>query len=183
MPDDQPPEIVRVVVAGQVPPPLSGQHVAVERILSELDADERLEVRHLPYTFAESMGGQGRPTVGKLLEVLRIWWRLLRLRRTGAIDLYLHPVGGTSRSSTIRDLLILPAALTLSRHVVLQFHGAGHGRGWALGRSPLVQVARRVLGRCHAAVVHAEANAIDPRALGIGQVHVVPHRLVDLYRA
>lgn len=169
----------RVVVAGQIPPPLSGQHVAVETLLRSLQADERFEVEHLPYSFAASMEDQGRFTPAKVLQLLTLCARLVRLRMRGPIDVLVHPVGGTSTGSTIRDVTVLTLARALVRHTVVQFHGAGHGRAWPRDRRLLVRVARRAFRRADGAIVHARANAVDAEFLGIDPVFVAPHQIRD----
>jgi glycosyltransferase involved in cell wall biosynthesis len=69
--------------------------------------------------------------------------------------------------------------MLLSERTMLWFHGAGHGREWPGDRSPHVRLARRVLGRCDAAVVQSEANRIDPDWLGIKRLFVIPLASVD----
>lgn len=170
---------IRVVVGGQLPPPLSGQHLSVERGLVELRSDARLEVSHIPYRFAASVADQGRVSLRKLAAVWAVLCRLVRLRLSGRIDVFLHPIGGPSRSSTSKDLLLLPPIMLLCDRTMLRFHGAGHGREWTSDRSLLVGLARRVLGWCDAAVVQSEANRIDPEWLGIERLFVIPHGLVD----
>lgn len=170
---------IRVVVGGQLPPPVSGQHLAAERELAELRSDHRLEVAHIPYRFAETVADQGRASVRKLAGVGVVVGRLVRLRLSGRIDVFLHPISGPSRSSTAKDLLLLPPIILLSDRTMLRFHGAGHGREWAGDRSILVRIARRVLGRCDAAVVQSEVNRVDPEWFGIDRVFVIPLSLVD----
>jgi glycosyltransferase involved in cell wall biosynthesis len=165
---------IRVVVGGQLPPPLSGQHLALEAALLELRSDDRLKVDHLPYRFSKSIADQGRVSVRKAAGVGVVLGRLVRLRLSGRIDVFLHPIGGPSLSSTVKDLSLLPPIAVLSERTMLGFHGAGHAREWAGVRSPHVRLARRVLGRCDAAVVQSEANRIDPDWLGIKRLFVIP---------
>jgi glycosyltransferase involved in cell wall biosynthesis len=115
----------------------------------------------------------------KLAGVGAVLSRLVRLRMSGPIDVFLHPIGGPSRSSTAKDLLLLPPVMLLSDRTMLRFHGAGHARQWAGERSILFGVGRRVLGSCDAAVVQSEANRVDPEWLGIKRLFVIPLGLVD----
>src|SRR5437763_14852554 len=170
---------IRVVLGGQLPPPMSGQHLATEQELMELRSDVRLEVDHLAYRFSESFADQGRMALRKLAGVGAVLRRLVALRISGRIDVFLHPIGGPSRSSTTKDLLLLPPVMLLSDRTMLRFHGAGHAREWPGERSLLFAVGRRVLGRCDAAVVQSEANRIDPEWLGIKRLFVIPVRVAD----
>lgn len=171
----------RVVVGGQVPPPLSGQHVAVERVVTRLREDSRFDVEHLPYRFALTMTDQGRVTVAKVLTLIRLVVRVVSLRRSGPVDLFLHPISGPAIPAAVRDAAVVLAARMVSRSVVLQFHGGGHGVAW---QDPTW--AQRVLARAFSvadlAVVHARIHERDPAAVGIDRVEVVPHRLPDRRR-
>jgi glycosyltransferase involved in cell wall biosynthesis len=115
----------------------------------------------------------------KLAGVGVVVGRLVRLRLSRRIDVFLHPISGPSRPSTAKDLLLLPPIILLSDKTMLRFHGAGHSREWAGDHSALVRIARRVLGRCDAAVVQSEANRRDPEWFGIDRLFVVPLTLVD----
>jgi glycosyltransferase involved in cell wall biosynthesis len=153
--------------------------VATERELVELRSDDRLEIAHIPYHFAAEVSDQGRVSLRKLVGIGAVVGRLARLRSSGRIDVFLHPIGGPSRSSTAKDLLLLPPVMLLSDRTMLRFHGAGHGRQWAGERSLVVRLARQVLGRCDAAVVQSEANRVDPEWLEIDRLFVIPLSLVD----
>lgn len=160
---------------------MSGQHVAVEQILCDLRRDERFDVVHLPYRFAQTMGTQGALSPTKLVEVARIGARLLRLRLAGPIDLLLYPLGGTNIGSTVRDTMVVAMARLVSRRTVVQFHGAGHATAWKGDRRLIVRLARRSLGGADAAIVHARANAIDATFVGVSKVWVAHHRIPDRF--
>ena len=136
----------RVVVAGQLPPPLSGQHLAVSWNFEELSTDGRFDVELLEFRFAETMEHQGRLSLRKVVELARVLWRLAGIRLRGPIDLLLYPMSGATTGATLRDIVLLPPIRLLARRVVLRFHGAGH-RSWAGDRRPLVRLARAVVGR------------------------------------
>ena len=171
-------ERVRIAVGGQVPPPPSGQHVAVQRVLEGLSRDERVDVVHVPYRFAGSMSDQGRPTAGKVLRLLRAVVAVLALGRRGRIDLYLHPVSGPWTVAAVKDALLVLAARVVSRRLVLQFHGGGHGPAWSRP-TVLQRLLRSALGTADAAIVHAGVHRRDPEVCRIAEVEVVPHRIPD----
>ena len=169
---------LRIAVGGQVPPPPSGQHVAVQRVLDGLSRDARVEVVHVPYRFADTMSDQGRPTLAKVLRLVGAVASVLALARRGRVDLYLHPVSGPWTVAATKDALLAIAARVVSRRLVLQFHGGGHGPAWAQP-SMLQRLLRAALGTADAAVVHAAVHRRDPQVCGIDEVAVVPHRMPD----
>lgn len=171
-----------MLVGGQVPPPASGQHKSVAHTLERLRGDPRFRVDHVAYLFAEQMEDQGRLRLAKVVEVLRVAWRLIAARRRDRIDVFLHPISGTGTIAAVKDAALAAVAGIVARRVVLQFHGGGHAEAWA-DPTLLQRVLGRALGRADAAIVHAPMHRRDPEHLGIRYVHVVPHRIPDRYEA
>lgn len=171
---------VRVVVGGQVPPPVCGQHVAVAQVLRHLRDDHRVRVEHLEYRFATDLEQQGRPSVRKVLELGRLLVALLAARRHGPIDVFLHPISGPATAAAVKDAAVVAAARLVSRRVALQFHGGGHALDW----SPPTRVQRlvaKVFARADLGVVHARFHEPDPAHLGMPATEVVPHRVADRF--
>lgn len=172
---------IRVVVVGQVPPPVAGQFVMVEDLVAELSGRADLEVVHLPFHFTPAVGELRRLSAHKLFELIRATWRLLAIRRAGPIDCVVYPIGGPHVFPSLRDLWLLPWIYSVSRSVLLHFHAGGHADAWR-GRKWWQRVVMSVYRRADGAVVMTPTNRIDPLFLGIDEVTVVPHQLEDDFR-
>ncbi len=172
---------VRVAVAGQVPPPLSGQFVMVEEILAELGECSDLEVIHVPFHFTRDASDQGVRRVGKLVEAARVWIRALAAARRGRVDVAIYPVGGTARTPVLRDVLVLPVFRLIARRLVIHFHAGGHADVWSRRRGPLEQLAGVIYRRADLALVMTPFNTRDPQMIGVSRVAVLPHRIPDNY--
>lgn len=174
-------KLPRIVVAGQVPPPMGGQNAMVLDLLEKLRATGRARVEHLAFRFTPDTQSARKGQLAKMVELMRVIGRLVRLRLGGPIDLLVFPSGGPQTVPMFRDLLLLPWILLLSRRVVLQFHAAGLADAVAQG-GLLARCVAWLGGRCPDAVVMTEFNRRDPAACGIRNIHVVPHTLEDQYR-
>lgn len=168
----------RVVVAGQIPPPVLGQYVATADLVGRLASSGRFRVEHLPFRFARSAEDLRVPRLGKLGEMGRIVARALGMRRHGSIDCLVYPVGGPAAVVALRDALLLPALMAVSRRTMLLFHSGGHAEAWS-GRPLWQRLATAVYRRAAGAVVLTEFGRRDPEALGIQSVFVAPHQLAD----
>lgn len=170
---------LRVVVAGQVPPPLHGQAIYIAQTVRMLGVDGALDVVHLPFRFSRDMGDIRRARPGKALAVVAVWARLLELRLRGRIDCLLFPAGGPHVVPLIRDLLLLPVCLLLARRVAIVFHAGGIAE--AIPELPrlLAWAVRLVYGMTDGAIVLTRAGTGDATATGIRAVHVVPNGLPD----
>ena len=168
----------RVLVAGQVPPPVLGQYVATADLVARLANSGRFRVEHLPFRFARSADDLRVARLGKLGEMIRIAGRAVNARRRGPIDCLVYPVGGPSAVVALRDAVLLSALMVVSRRTVLLFHSGGHAEAWSDGLR-WQRVATWVYRRAAAAIVLTEFGRRDAAHLGIRRVFVAPHLLAD----
>ena len=84
----------RVVIAGQVPPPMGGQNVMVAHALESLAYSTTVEVVSLPFFFTRDWGEHRRVGLTKVWELAAVLLRLVRIRLRGRIDCLLFPFGG-----------------------------------------------------------------------------------------
>ena len=171
--------MIQVVVAGQIPPPLGGQNIMIQRLLEEFRADPRIRCRHWVFRFNPDFQKVRTFTPGKILELGRVWWRLWRLRQEGPIDWLLFPSGGPETVPMIRDLALVPVARLASRRLWIQFHAAGIAR--RMGQHPglLADAVKKTYQKADGAIVMTQGNRVDPEAAGIQLVRVIPHKIVD----
>jgi glycosyltransferase involved in cell wall biosynthesis len=169
----------RVIVAGQVPPPLHGQAIYIAQTIEMLSSVQRMRVEHLPFRFSRDLSDIRRARPGKLLEVLRVWKRALQMRLRGPLDCLLFPAGGPQRVPILRDLLLLPVLRLVTGKLVIVFHAGGVGsifeRLPAWLRVPL----RKAYSNADAAIVLTQYGRSDALKLGIRRVCVVPNGLPD----
>ncbi len=171
----------RIVVAGQIPPPMGGQNAMILGLLEDLRAMPEIAAEHLAFEFTKDTRAARKGGIGKLVELARVIARLVKLRCGGRIDLMVYPPGGPQAVPLMRDVLLLPWVLLLSRRVVLHFHAAGVADALVAG-GLLARAAARLYARCPVAVVMTDFNRRDPEACGIREIHVVPHVMADDFR-
>lgn len=173
----------RIVIAGQIPPPLGGQNVMIARLLDAFRTDNRFDCAHLAFQFTPDFKDVRRGSIWKVLELVKVILRLFVLRLRGRIDLLIFPAGGPQTVPIVRDILLLPWVLLFSRRTVLQFHAAGIADRFAKKRGLLGALLAPLYRRCHAAVVMTEFNRRDPESFGIRRIEVIPHLLPDEFDA
>jgi glycosyltransferase involved in cell wall biosynthesis len=170
----------RVIIAGQIPPPFGGQNIMIQKAVMQFARSERCDSVHLPFFFTPDFKSARRASIRKVLELIRVIGRLFRIRLAGPIDILLYPTGGPQRAPMIRDMLLLPWMLMLSRRVILHFHAAGIAD--RLEENPngaLTRLVSFLYNGAFAAIVMADFNRRDPAAVGIKRILVVSHRVDD----
>jgi glycosyltransferase involved in cell wall biosynthesis len=171
----------RVVIAGQVPPPIGGQALMIARILSELRSQRRFEIVHLPFYFTRDVRRARRAGLDKVREVFAVLWRLAYIRASGVIDGLLYPVGGPQLVPLMRDVCLLPWILLASKKVIFHFHAGGIAE--TIDHYPffLRAVVCFLYRKGEAAIVMTEFGKRDATSVGIKNVNVIPHTLEDTY--
>lgn len=152
----------------------------IQKAVAQFGRRRDCETIHLPFFFTPDVSSARQGEFGKFLELIRVLVRLIRIRLAGPIDGMLFPVGGPQRVPMIRDLMLLPTVLLLSRKVILHFHAAGIAE--QLKHGPDKVLAGLVAGiyrGAFAAIVMTEFNRRDPEAIGIKRIIVIPHRIDD----
>jgi glycosyltransferase involved in cell wall biosynthesis len=171
----------KVVVAGQVPPPLGGQNIMIQKAVTQFGRSNECESVHLPFFFTPDFKTARKGSVRKIFELLRVVGRLIEIRRAGPIDVILYPTGGPQRVPMVRDVLLLPWVLAMSRRVVLHFHAAGIADELARNPGMLVRLVAFLYRCAFAAVVMTNFNRRDPEAIGIERITIVPCRVDDSF--
>ena len=153
----------------------------IKQTLRQVRSAKLFEVEHLPFRFTTTIRTARRASPAKVLELLRVVAKLLLLRRQGPIDCMLFPIGGPQFVPIMRDILLFPLILLLTRNVILHFHAGGTAE--TIDQLPrLVSVIAKFLyRRVSAAIVMTHFGRRDPESLGIRQIAVVPHNFEDTF--
>lgn len=175
------PDKPRIVVAGQIPPPMGGQNAMIAHLLGALRGCSSLRTDHLEFRFTTSTTAARKGQLSKMVELAKVIHRLIKLRSQGPIDLMVYPPGGPQTVPLIRDLLLLPWVILLSRRIILHFHAAGFAETLRKG-GLLPWVMSKLYSRCGHAIVMTNFNRQDPEVCGITDIVVSPHRLEDVFQ-
>lgn len=170
---------LRIGIAGQLPPPLGGQNLAIAELWKDLLARADIDSVFCPFQFTPTAGQVRRATWHKVWELLKVRKRLMQIKKEGGLDVLLFPVGGPQTVPLIRDLFLVPWARAACRCFAIQFHAAGLAERIQNRRTWLPQRVSRLLGQADVAFIMAEANRADPEVCGISDIRVRPHQIPD----
>lgn len=112
-----------VIIVGQMPPPIHGQSVAIERI-SRIRSD-RFEIITLPMNCSADIESVGRFQWDKIATIVRVARRLRELvRRRGEVIVY-YPPASPAWIPVLRDLIFFALARGGGRRWIFHFHAGG----------------------------------------------------------
>jgi glycosyltransferase involved in cell wall biosynthesis len=115
--------LLKVVVVGQVPPPVNGQSLMIREFLNGSYSD--MELIHVPMAFSRLTSEIGSFRFRKLAHLVRVLSAIAIARlRTGATILY-YPPADANLVPVLRDLVLLIPTRWLFRRTVFHFHAAG----------------------------------------------------------
>lgn len=171
---------MRVVVAGQMPPPIGGQNLNIKRVFELLQEEKDFEVDHLNFQFTPAWASARRVSFHKFFEVFKVWSRALKLRCHGVIDVMIYPAGGPHTVALLRDVILIPVLSVLSKRLVIHFRAAGLAETLE-GRNVLLKwVCQLVYGSLAGeAVVLTEFGIRDAKAVGVDKIRVIPNAFED----
>lgn len=161
----------KLIVLGQVPPPLHGQAVAIASMIEGLE--DRMDLVHVPMRFSDTVFDNGRLKFQKIVHLFQIIARTvwLMLRNRGAVLYY--PPAPASWVPVIRDLLILSIVRPLSASTVFHFHA--HGIGKFLQDHKWLRRLTWAWRKPACAVVLGESCVEDTQILNPDSVSIVPY--------
>ena len=114
---------VRVLVVGQTPPPMVGQAIMIEKMLT--GTYEHIEMHHVRMAFSTEVKQIGRFTLSKMLHlfsvIARIWFARFRYKS----DVLYYPPAGPNQLPVYRDIITLLMTRWLFKSVVFHFHAGG----------------------------------------------------------
>ncbi|MGC1479939.1 MAG: glycosyltransferase family 4 protein [Chthoniobacterales bacterium] len=152
----------------------------IRRLFDDLRSVGTYDVEHLAFAFSPTVTDLRTVSWHKMIEVIRIYTRLVQIRWRGPIDLLWFPAGGPQTVPIVRDLLLLPFFAMFARRIVVQFHAAGI----ADRLNQLPRVAATIIAAIYrlsvdSAIVMLPFNRRDPARLGIRDIIVQPFRFPD----
>ena len=172
---------VHIVVAGQFPPPIGGQNINIKRIFDLLSSQKDMEVSHLKFEFTKSWRTNRKVGGDKVVELFRVFVRLLCIRKKGGIDFLLYPVGGPHTVPLIRDWILLPILSLFSKRIAVHFQAAGLYERMKSSPVWFAKITKFIYRKCATeAFVLSDYGKIDAIAAGFDEIHILPNAYEDI---
>lgn len=167
---------MKILIVAPLPPPLTGQSVAVKTLVDSLEILDEVNV----VDTGKSVFVQGFNSFGRLDEVVRSLIKIYKLR-LGSSAIYLNV--SQSVAGNLRDLLIYLICWPMLRRMVIHLHG---GAGMRLLMSEKHRVLRALnhffLKRIGGVVVLGDRlKSIYAGLVSIDKLHIVPNFSDDEY--
>jgi len=118
-----PPNICKVLVAGQTPPPFHGQAIMIQQLLE--GHYEHAILSHVRMNFSRDIADVGRWQFAKLFRLASAIFEIIYKRFREKCRVLYYPPAGPHRIPFYRDVCILCATRWLFRKVIFHFHAAG----------------------------------------------------------
>jgi len=169
-----------LLVFAHTPPPVHGQSVMVQILVTGLGAEPGFRIHHVNPRLSRDSRDIGRWRPGKLVHLLAACLRAWAFRfRHGSACFYYVPAPG-KRGALLRDLIVMLLCRPLFPRLILHWHAAGLGEWLDTHATALERgLARSLLGRAALAIVLGEALRADATALGARQIVVIRNGIAD----
>jgi len=170
---------MRVVISGQMPPPVGGQNLNVKRFYDLLESEPDIQAVHWRMEFTKDVKSFRKFEIGKFIELIRVVVRLIKLRLNGRIDSIIYSTGGPHLAPIIRDIILLPVACLLSKRVWVHFQAAGIAEKLPEIHPVLRKLLLWVYSRCYGGLALSDYGKRDPLALQMKHIEKLPNGLED----
>lgn len=120
---------MKILFIAPLPPPVTGQSVAVQALFNQLTADGHVVV---PINMSKDSFRQGVSSFSRVLEVLRVVWRTWRAGRDFDI---VYLTNAESLAGNLKDLLLLAVLGRLRAKTWLHLHGGAGMRNLLADRT------------------------------------------------
>ncbi len=170
---------MKLLVLAQTPPPVHGQSLMVQTLVTGLPG-LGIEVHHINLGLSRDAADIGRWRPAKIAAVLDACLHAVVTRfRHGCDTLYYIPAPG-KRGALYRDWVVMMLCRPFFKKLVLHWHAAGLGE-WlgAHGTAPERWLTQRLLGRADLALVLGESLRADARHFRPRQITVLRNGIAD----
>ncbi|MEM8868323.1 MAG: glycosyltransferase [Verrucomicrobiota bacterium] len=113
----------KVIIVGQLPPPIHGQSVAIERI-AKIQSDE-YEILSLPLNCSTDIESVGSFQLKKIFITLVVSFKLMRMCFGSKNVLVYYPPASPAVIPVLRDLMFFVIARLGARRWIFHFHAGG----------------------------------------------------------
>ncbi len=170
--------MVKILVVGQIPPPIHGQAVMIEQMLNQ--NYDNVELLHVRMSFSKEADEIGQMRFGKLFHLLVVIMQIYWVRIKSKARILYYPPADPNFVPVMRDLAILCCTRWLFDVTIFHFHAAGVS-GLYPSFSPLLQFFfRRAYFSPEIVVRISEYNPQDGKALGAKREFVIPCCALDV---
>lgn len=163
---------MRVLVYGQLPPPVHGSNVMTDLFLRAL-RENNYDVSHVNKDFSKHVSEIGKVSLIKLKRVITVWlqffMKILNMRPSCVV--YFNPV---SPIGILADLIPLLICIASKTPVVLYSHGSGYGQ---IDNSlPAKFLYHHILNSCSGMILLSQKLRNDADFF-LGRTYVLPNGL------
>lgn len=170
---------MKLLVLAQTPPPVHGQSVMVQALVSGL-AGEGIELEHVNLRLSRNAADIGGWRPGKFSAVLDACLQAVAARFARGCDtLYYVPAPG-KRGALYRDWVVMMLCRPFFKRLVLHWHAPGLGE-WlaAKATAPERALTQLLLGRADLSLVLGESLRADAEWLRAKKIKVVANGIPD----
>lgn len=169
--------MIKILVAGQTPPPYHGQAIMIGEMLKARYED--VKMYHVRMRFSREIDELGKFRLGKVLHLFGTILKIIFQRLRHNIKILYYPPAGPDKTPVIRDLIILLFTRFLFKRIIFHFHAAG----LSTMEETLPPFLRRLFRSAYyfpdVAIRLSELNPEDGRFLHAKREFIIPYGIDD----
>lgn len=169
----------KILILGQTPPPMGGQAIMIEQLLSgNYDGIQLFFVR---MGFSKEMEEMGKINIGKIIELIDVIRRIIITRVMSKADVLYYPPAGPNKIPLFRDIAILIATRWMFRKTIFHFHASGLTTTYKDLPGFIRHLFRKAYFSPDAVIRISEFTVEDGEFLQTKSEYIIPNGIKDMY--
>lgn len=168
----------KILVVGQTPPPIGGQAMMIQYMLSA--NYERIELFYVKMRFSREFSERGKVSIYKVLHLLNIVFNIWKCRFLNHTKILYYPLSSAPKVALLRDVIILGMTRFLFKKIIFHFHAAGVSEELPKYNSRIIKtLCYNILKKPDIAITSSVYNPKDGEYLNARTIRVVPLGIPD----
>jgi glycosyltransferase involved in cell wall biosynthesis len=169
-------DLARVLVVGQVPPPVGGQALQIQRIIEH--KFDQLKIDSIRMNFSESADEIGRPSFVKIWRLFSLIHSVRRFARLHPGSILYFPPAPAKPWPLLRDAILMLAIRRKFDRVIIALHASGQ-RTFFDRTGATRRLAVAIYGRPSLAILNTRDAEPDAQSLAAKESRVIPIGIRD----
>lgn len=170
----------KVLIVGQIPPPIGGQAVMIESLIKGHYSD--VQLFHVRMAFSKEMNKIGKFRISKIFHLLHVIAEIIYVRLRHNVGILYYPPAGPDRIPMYRDVVILISTRWLFKKTIFHFFASGVSELYPK-LAPIARFLFRVAYfNADAGIRLSEFTPSDGKMLKVKKEYIIPCGIEDHYR-
>lgn len=171
--------MIKILVAGQTPPPYHGQAIMIQKLLSA--NFENIRLYHVRLQFSKNIEQIGRVNLYKIFHLFFVITKIIFVRFRHNVRILYYPPAGKNVIPMVRDIIILLLTRPFFTKTIFHFHAGGVSEFINKFPTPIKFFAKAAYWEPDVSIRLSKLNPEDGKTFKTKSEFIIPYGLEDSF--